>query len=211
MRTTPEAVLSRPWRGVRPPGLRAPACTTTTRLRAQPSGTVYDNVLVATDASPASEAAIEHGVHVAAGDDATVHAVHVVEMTDLGDVTMDVAQDPESDIEPILEPVHQAASDAGLESEEAILQGRPHEQIADYVDREGIDLVVVGTHGKTGVSRVLLGSTAEKIVRHVGAPVLAVAPDEAESRSESVTAAEADGETGTGTDGEADAETGARL
>lgn len=175
------------------------------------SSTVYDHVLVATDASPAAEAAIEHAIHVAAGDDATVHAVHVVEMTDLGDVTMDVAQEPESDIEPILEPVVQAASDAGLESEEAILQGRPHEQIADYVDREDIDLVVVGTHGKTGVSRVLLGSTAEKIVRHVGAPVLSIAPETDEAENQPAVETEADSEIGTGTAEEADAEPGGEL
>lgn len=141
--------------------------------------TVYDQVLLPTDGSPGAEAAIEHGIHVASRDDAVVHSVHVAEMTDVGDVTTGIPEDePDEAVRQLLESVRDAATEAGLETEEAILEGRPHEEITRYVDRNDIDLVVLGTHGKTGISRVLLGSTAEKVVRHSSAPVLTVSPDE---------------------------------
>lgn len=46
--------------------------------------------------------------------------------------------------------------------------------ICDYAARNGIDLIIIGTHGRTGVSRLLIGSVAEKVVRHASCPVLVV-------------------------------------
>jgi nucleotide-binding universal stress UspA family protein len=54
----------------------------------------------------------------------------------------------------------------------AVLFGEPVEQISDYVKTEGIDLVAMTTHGRTGVSRLVLGSVAETVLRTVGVPVL---------------------------------------
>jgi hypothetical protein len=56
----------------------------------------------------------------------------------------------------------------------AVESGTPAPHIAEYARRHGIDLIVVGTHGRTGVSRVLLGSVAEHVVRIAPCPVLAV-------------------------------------
>ena len=56
----------------------------------------------------------------------------------------------------------------------AIEFGNPAARIVDYARRHGVDLIVVGTHGRTGVSRALLGSVAERVVRTAPCPVLAV-------------------------------------
>lgn len=138
---------------------------------------MYDRILVPTDGSPGAKAAIDHAIHVATQNDAVVHAVHAEELIDLDDATDGTtAEDTvlEADAETALAPVVDAAEDAGLEVVEAVVEGRAQDRLIEYVEEEGIDLIVMGTHGKDGLSRVLLGSTTEKVVRNSPAPVLAV-------------------------------------
>jgi nucleotide-binding universal stress UspA family protein len=59
-----------------------------------------------------------------------------------------------------------------------VLQGDPVETIADYAGEYGVDLVVMGTHGRGGVSRMLLGSVTERVVRTAPVPVLTVRVDD---------------------------------
>ena len=56
------------------------------------------------------------------------------------------------------------------------MDGRPSEVILDLAQREGADLIVMGTHGRTGLSHVLLGSVAERVVRQAECPVMTVPP-----------------------------------
>jgi nucleotide-binding universal stress UspA family protein len=56
----------------------------------------------------------------------------------------------------------------------AAVAGATHPEIARYADEQGFDLVVIGTHGRTGIAHALLGSTAEKVVRYSHCPVLTV-------------------------------------
>ena len=56
----------------------------------------------------------------------------------------------------------------------AAVAGATHPEIARYADDQGFDLVVIGTHGRTGIAHALLGSTAEKVVRYAHCPVLSV-------------------------------------
>jgi len=56
----------------------------------------------------------------------------------------------------------------------AVESGNPAAQIVRYADRHGIDLIVIGTHGRTGVTRALLGSVAERVARTAACPVLTV-------------------------------------
>jgi nucleotide-binding universal stress UspA family protein len=58
--------------------------------------------------------------------------------------------------------------------EGVVAQGTPHQAILDYIGEHDIDLVVMGTHGRTGLDRYLLGSITEKVVRLSDAPVLTV-------------------------------------
>ena len=54
--------------------------------------------------------------------------------------------------------------------------GSPYVEIVRYAQRHGIDLIVMGTHGRTAIARALLGSVAEKVVRHAPCPVLTIRP-----------------------------------
>jgi nucleotide-binding universal stress UspA family protein len=69
-----------------------------------------------------------------------------------------------------------AAADlgGGLEMATATVNGIPARQICAYAMRVGADLIVMGTHGRTGISRALLGSVAEAVVRHAGCPVMTI-------------------------------------
>jgi nucleotide-binding universal stress UspA family protein len=67
-----------------------------------------------------------------------------------------------------------ADSVAGVPVETAVLSGEPYKRIREYADDQSADLIVMGTHGRTGVDRYLLGSVTEKVVRTADQPVLTV-------------------------------------
>ncbi|WP_123533027.1 universal stress protein [Halosimplex salinum] len=154
----------------------------TARNTDAPPVTDYDDVLVPTDGSEASGAAVDHAVAVADAFDATVHVVHVV---DIGAVaTGSAATPPTARIERLTEAGEDATESiaervraAGPEAVTAVEPGFPAAELLDYVDEASIDLVTMGTHGRSGLDRVLLGSTTERLVRRSPVPVLAARPD----------------------------------
>ena len=66
----------------------------------------------------------------------------------------------------------------GIEAEGVLATGTPYFEIGKAVERHAIDLIVMGTHGRTGMARVLMGSTAERVVRLAPCPVLTVKAEE---------------------------------
>jgi nucleotide-binding universal stress UspA family protein len=66
------------------------------------------------------------------------------------------------------------AEAAGLEVEGIIAQGHPADEIINYAEKNSIDLIVMGTLGKSGLDRFLLGSVADKVIRNSKIPVIAV-------------------------------------
>ncbi|GGL59998.1 universal stress protein [Halocalculus aciditolerans] len=141
---------------------------------------MYDSVLVPTDGSAVADQAVEHAMHIAKQNDAELHVVHVVD-PDAIPVSANAGrvEDELTDAgERILEDVRDRAVGKGLYVETELLLGTPHVEILDYVDDHEIDLVVMGTHGRGGVSRLLLGSTTERVVRSARVPVLTVHLDE---------------------------------
>ena len=76
--------------------------------------------------------------------------------------------------EKLLEEASQTADAAGHEVETDLETGEPHRVIVDRAAEGGFDAVVIGSHGRTGVSRVMLGSVAEKVVRRTPVPVVVV-------------------------------------
>ena len=117
-------------------------------------------VLLATDFSPAAEAAAEVARTMAAELGARLHIVHVVP--------------------PLTDPAYEAerldreATRLGMPGNTALLRGRPAHELLRYARDNGIDLIVVGSHGRTGLSHALLGSVAEQIVRLAPCLVLSV-------------------------------------
>ena len=69
---------------------------------------------------------------------------------------------------------------SGIEVESVILEGHPADKILKFAEQEGMDFIVMGTLGRTGLERFLLGSIAEKVVRHSKIPVMVVKGETAE-------------------------------
>jgi nucleotide-binding universal stress UspA family protein len=137
---------------------------------------MYTDILIPTDGSQGAQAAIEHGLEIAQQSEATVHALYVVDTR--------VSQSG-----PLLEPLRQegrkavrdvevAGAQASLDVITEIVEGVPAEEILDYSATHGIDLVVMGTQGRTGVDRFVMGSVAERVVRQSPVPVLTVRQQE---------------------------------
>ncbi len=66
---------------------------------------------------------------------------------------------------------------SAVDTVSAIESGNPHEVILDYADENDIEMIVMGTHGRTGVDRYLIGSVTEKVVRLAEVPVVSVRED----------------------------------
>jgi nucleotide-binding universal stress UspA family protein len=139
----------------------------------------YDAVLVPTDGSEPAATAIDHGLAIAEMTGARVHAVNIF---DVGDVAVSPNYTPPSEVREHLESEGEAATDRiatqarerGLDAITEVRDGFPASDILDYADEHDIDLITMGTTGRTGLTRYLLGSTTERIIRHAEIPVLAV-------------------------------------
>lgn len=137
---------------------------------------MYERILIPTDGSEGATVAAGQAVELAYRFEAALHAIYVID-TETG---MD------TDIEGVFEAFEEAgrkavdsvidlADNAGVESVVAeVAQGRPPEVILAYADEHDIDMIVMGTHGRTGIDRLLLGSVTEEVVRKSPVPVLTV-------------------------------------
>ncbi|WP_049909439.1 universal stress protein [Haloarcula japonica] len=135
---------------------------------------MFDTILVPTDGSPGSERAFEAAVALARTHDATVHVLSVV---DKHGPTDDWDYDGDSPAAAFIESQADHVDSEGLSVASAVREGVVHDAVLDYADENAIDLIVMGTHGRTGVRRFLLGSVTEKIVRLADVPVLSVKAD----------------------------------
>ena len=138
---------------------------------------MYSQILVPTDGSPASDAAIEHAIDLARQYDATLHALYVVDgaaYSTLEAGAQVVVDALESEGDEATRRVAEAAERAGVGCETTVATGTAYSAIRDYVDERAIDMVVMGTHGRKGLDRYLLGSVTERVVRTSDVPVLTV-------------------------------------
>ena len=138
---------------------------------------MYSEILVPTDGSPASDAAIEHAIDLAEQYGARLHALYVVDGAAYSSLEAGaevVVEALESEGEEATRRVADAAADAGVECVTSVTSGTAYRSIHDYVDEHGIDVVVMGTHGRKGIDRYLLGSVTERVVRTSDVPVLTV-------------------------------------
>ncbi|RLM76068.1 universal stress protein [Halorubrum sp. Atlit-26R] len=138
---------------------------------------MYSEILVPTDGGPASDAAIEHAIDLADQYGARLHALYVVDGAAYSSLEAGaeiVVEALESEGEEATKRVADAAADVGVECVSSVVSGTAYRSIHDYVDEHGIDVVVMGTHGRKGLDRYLLGSVTERVVRTSDVPVLTV-------------------------------------
>ncbi|AUX10019.1 universal stress protein UspA [Halalkaliarchaeum desulfuricum] len=138
---------------------------------------MYDRILIPTDGSPAAEAAIEHAIDIATKYDATVHALFVVDGAAYSTLEAGaeiVMEALETEGERAVERIGEIAADAGIDCEKSVVSGTAYRSIREYIEDHDMDLVVMGTHGRQGIDRYLLGSVTERVVRTSDVPVLTV-------------------------------------
>ncbi len=142
---------------------------------------MYDSILLPTDGSDGADAALEHAVAQAQAYDATLHVLYVTNTTYMGSgaaeaTAVEALRNSGADI---LAETVESLDERGVDVESKQLEGDPHATIVEYSEDADIDLIVMGTHGRTGLDRYLLGSVTEKVVRTSAVPVLTVSIDDA--------------------------------
>ncbi|WP_396611429.1 universal stress protein [Haloferax sp. S1W] len=138
---------------------------------------MYQAILVPADGSRPSEVALDRAIDLAERMGATLHIVYVVDERVLHATQLDAGglkRGYEAEGERIVSESAEEAEAAGLEVVTAVEHGTPHRAILDYIDDAGIDLVVMGTHGRRGVERYLIGSVTERVLRLSDAPVFTI-------------------------------------
>jgi nucleotide-binding universal stress UspA family protein len=173
---------------------------------------MYDRILVPTDGSEGSRRVVEHAVRLADVHGATVHGLYVVNSGSFAGLPLESSWEGldemlRADARAAVEVVRRVAADAGVPFETRIIEGSPSREIVEYAEREGCDLVVMGTHGRGGLDRLLLGSVAEKVVRASRVPVLTVRVDRSDEAPRGSTRAAEPSET----DAETERESGAGV
>ncbi len=131
-------------------------------------------VLVATDFSEPSRVAVEGAALIAAARHADVLVVHVFDTTRDALIAEARRAEEERALRLKLEGTCGELAHGGVTATPLLLEGFPDEMIADAARAQAVDLVVVGSHGRTGPRRVLVGSVAEHVVRMSDGPVLVV-------------------------------------
>ncbi|MFD1648064.1 universal stress protein [Haloarchaeobius litoreus] len=136
----------------------------------------YESVLIPTDGSAAAEAAADVGLDVAGRYGSRLNVVSIVDAFSMGlDVRSELMTDAlEEAAEEAVDSIADRADDSVAGVETAVGYGRPYKKLRRYIEDNDVDLVVMGTHGRTGLERYLLGSVTEKIVRTSPVPVLTI-------------------------------------
>ncbi|ELZ94450.1 universal stress protein [Haloferax volcanii] len=143
---------------------------------------MYENILIPYDGSEGAAEVLHHASELAHWADATIHVLYVADttrdsVTVIEDQTVDVL---EQEGEDVVEEAAKTLETLGVSYDTDVIQGNPALTIVEYAERYGQDLVVMPTHGREGVSRYLIGSVSEEVVRLSSVPVLTVRmqPDE---------------------------------
>jgi len=143
---------------------------------------MYDDILLPFDGSDGATDVLHHAAEIAHWTDATIHVLYVADTT-RDSVTVVEGDTVDALVQRGKDVVDQATKTLetlGVSSENDVVQGNPAPTIVEYADRYGLELVVMPTHGREGLSRYLIGSVSEKVVRLSSVPVLTVGmrPDE---------------------------------
>ncbi|AXR77056.1 universal stress protein [Natrarchaeobaculum sulfurireducens] len=126
---------------------------------------MFDRILVPTDGSGPANAALEYAGEIAAREDLTVTVLHVVDPDD---------DPPEASVEDLLEEGRTWAAEADAPIIDAVRTGTPREAILEFAADRDVDAIVMGSRGRRGIGRLVLGSVTEGVVREADVPVLVV-------------------------------------
>ncbi|SNR69074.1 universal stress protein [Halorubrum vacuolatum] len=149
---------------------------------------MFDDVLIPTDGTDPANKAAHKGIDLAAAHGSRVHVISVVEPMSLGRFTAgakpasaeqgEVVEELRAAAKAAIDSVTDMCKERGIEAVGTLRYGKPEEVILEYAEDEGIDAIVMGTHGRDGTKRLIVGSVTEKVVRRSSVPVVTVRPTE---------------------------------
>jgi nucleotide-binding universal stress UspA family protein len=141
----------------------------------------FKRILVATDLTPASRSAVSEAVALAKENGAELMIAHVCETPSISqeaaiapgvydEWTRNLKETAQERLQPLLEESRKEGVHAGV----LVLFGAPYEAIVEAAQSNNADLIIVGTHGRKGVSRLFLGSVASRVISTAHCPVMTV-------------------------------------
>jgi len=138
----------------------------------------HERILVATDGSEYSEAAVTQAIALASKCRSTLYVLTVVEVNvEFMGIAPALMERLDKEAKTIIDNVQTKAAEANIECNPLVRHGeQPYKFIVDIAQQEGIDVVVIGTHGKTGLKKLLMGSVAAKTIGYAPCPVLVIPP-----------------------------------
>lgn len=141
-------------------------------------GIEFGKILFPTDFSDSAENASNYAISMAEKFGSKIFAVHVIEpftyTSDLGIDMGDQYQVMEATAKRFLEDVVTSIREKNIDVEGILLTGEPFVEIIKFAKQEQVNLIIMATHGRSGIEHILLGSTAEKVVRKSPCPVLTI-------------------------------------
>lgn len=140
---------------------------------------IFKKIVIATDGSENSVNAVKHAIEVARISEASLSAVYVLDTGAFASIPVDMAMGNMYEIlkkegDDAIKKVEDLAQAVGIEIESFNVEGHPAEEIIKISENISADLIVMGTLGKSGLDRFLLGSVAEKVSRNSNMPVMVV-------------------------------------
>ncbi len=144
-------------------------------------GIEIKNILVPTDFSETSDKALEWAIEIAKPRNAEIHIIHVLEPIAYpvewleGFSGMEALEDTiAANARKALEKLASRVRDAGIPVQTSLVFGYPPEAIMSYVKEHDTSMICMGSHKRSGLEKLIIGSTTEKVVRQAPCPVLVI-------------------------------------
>ena len=144
---------------------------------------MYEEILVPLDGSPLAEGALPHARALSKAFDARITLLCVIEPVEMYSqpgmigpivsVSMDVKEESEN-LKRYLDKIADDLKKEGIEARTVVKEGDAASEICDYADQNHEDIIVMSTHGRSGIQRWVYGSVADKVLRSANLPVLLI-------------------------------------
>jgi type II secretory ATPase GspE/PulE/Tfp pilus assembly ATPase PilB-like protein/nucleotide-binding universal stress UspA family protein len=135
---------------------------------------LFRNILAPTDFSRNSVAAVNYACDLARDSKSTLHLLHA---------SIDLADDRKVEHLERIGAMLENGNRPSVDTVQQVISGEPEHIITEYARKNDVDLIVMGTHGRTGLKHLTMGSVAEHVIRNAPCPVLVLGPHDAEGTS----------------------------
>jgi len=136
-------------------------------------------ILVPTDGSDPSMRAAEFAIKLAEHFNSEIVAIYVIDRVILEEITRihdrhELEEEIKKKAERCLNYIIRSAEKKGLRARSILVEGQPHDQIVRYAKSLKADMIVMGSKGRRGMNRILIGSVAERVIEYAPCPVLVI-------------------------------------